>query len=226
LFALITIIWFAIRMPETLALENRIPFSLKRIASSVREILKTRPAFGYTLAAGLLSGVFLGYLNSSQQIFQEQYALGELFPLYFATVSLSLGSASFMNTRLVMRYGMIKLVRVALGTVFGLAVIFLGVSIALEGQPPLGLLMAYLMVSFFCTGILFGNINALAMQPLGRLAGIGAAVVGSLSTLISMLLGMLIGRSYNGTVIPLVAGMAILTGISIFVIRWAAAKPE
>jgi DHA1 family bicyclomycin/chloramphenicol resistance-like MFS transporter len=226
LFALITIIWFAIRMPETLALENRIPFSLKRIASSVREILKTRPAFGYTLAAGLLSGVFLGYLNSSQQIFQEQYALGELFPLYFATVSLSLGSASFMNTRLVMRYGMIKLVRVALGTGFGLAVIFLGVSIALEGQPPLGLLMAYLMVSFFCTGILFGNINALAMQPLGRLAGIGAAVVGSLSTLISMLLGMLIGRSYNGTVIPLVAGMAILTGISIFVIRWAAAKPE
>jgi DHA1 family bicyclomycin/chloramphenicol resistance-like MFS transporter len=84
--------------------------------------------------------------------------------------------------------------------------------------------MAYLMLSFFCTGILFGNINSLVMQPLGHLAGIGAAAVGSVSTLISMLLGMLIGRSYDGTVLPLVVGTTILAGISIFVIRWAASK--
>jgi DHA1 family bicyclomycin/chloramphenicol resistance-like MFS transporter len=223
-FALITLLWFALRIPETLTPENRVPFSLKQILSSIREILKIRPVLGYTLTAGLLNGIFLGYLNSSQQIFQEQYALGDLFPIYFATISLSLGMASLLNARLVMRYGMIKLVQWALGTVFGLAVIFLGVSLALAGQPPLMMLMAYLMVSFFCTGILFGNINALAMQPLGRLAGIGAALVGSLSTLISMLLGMVIGRSYNGTVLPLVVGMTILTGISIFVIRWTASK--
>ena len=132
--------------------------------------------------------------------------------------------ASFLNARLVMRYGMLKLVHWALVTVFGLAVIFSGVSFVLAGQPPLWLFMAYLMLSFFCTGILFGNLNALAMQPLGHLAGIGAALVGSLSTLISMLLGILIGQAYNGTVSPLVFGMAILTGISIFVIRWADVK--
>lgn len=224
LFALVTILWFALRIPETLAAENRASFSLGRIVNSVQEILKIRSATGYTVAAGLLNGIFLGYLNSSQQIFQEQYALGKLFPIYFATISISLGMASFLNARLVMRYGMISLVRWALTIVFVLAVIFLGISIMLAGQPPLWSLMAYLMVSFFCTGILFGNINALAMQPLGRLAGIGAAVVGSLSTLISMLLGMLIGHSYDGTVLPLAIGMAVLTGISIFVIRWAASK--
>jgi DHA1 family bicyclomycin/chloramphenicol resistance-like MFS transporter len=223
-FALITIVWFALRMPETLAQENRAPFSLKRIANSIREILKIRPALGYTLTGGLIHGVFLGYLNSSQQIFQEQYALGELFPLFFAIISLSLGMASLLNARLVMRFGMIKMVRWALGIVFGLAVIFLGISIAFAGQPPLLILMAYLMVSFFCTGILFGNLNSLAMQPLGHLAGIGAAVVGSISTLISMLLGMVIGRSYDGTVLPLIIGITILTGISIFVVRWAASK--
>ena len=224
LFALITILWFAVRIPETLAPENRVPFSLKQIVNSTQEILKIRPTLGYTLTAGLLSGYFLGYLNSSQQIFQEQYALGEMFPLCFAIISLSLGMASFMNARLVMRYGMLKLVRVALGILFGLAVIFLGISILLAGHPPLWLLMVYLMVFFFCTGILFGNINALAMQPLGRLAGIGAAVVGSLSTLISMLLGMLIGRSYDGTILPLVVGMTILTGTSIFIVRWASSN--
>lgn len=225
-FALITLVWFAIRMPETLALENRIPFSLKRISNSIREILKIRTTLGYILAAGLLNGVFFGYLNSAQQIFQEQYALGKLFPLYFATISLSLGTASFLNARLVLRYGMRQLVRVALVSVFGLAIVFLGVSLAFSGQPPLWSLMTYLMLSFFCTGIIFGNINAMAMQPLGHLAGIGAAVVGSITTLISMVLGMVIGRSYNGTILPLVIGMAILTGFAIFIVRWTESKPS
>jgi len=224
LFALVTVVWFGLRIPETLALENRIPFSAKRIWNSTLVILKIRPALGYTVVGGLIQGVFLGYLNSSQQIFQEQYALGDRFPIYFAIISLSLGMASLLNARLVMRYGMTNLVQWSLRTVFGLAVVFLGIAIALAGQPPLWSLMAYLMISFFCIGILFGNINALAMQPLGHLAGIGAAVVGSLSTLISMLLGTLIGRGYNGTVLPLVVGMVVLTGISIFGIRWAASK--
>jgi DHA1 family bicyclomycin/chloramphenicol resistance-like MFS transporter len=194
------------------------------MGESIREIIHNRAVLGYTLTVGLLQGAFLGYLNSSQQIFQEQYALGERFPIFFAIISLSLGTASLLNTRLVIRYGMKKLVRFSLGTVFSLTIFFLGVSIVLSGQPPLWSLMAFLMLSFFCTGIIFGNINAMAMQPLGHLAGIGAAVVGSLSTLISMLLGILIGQSYNGTILPLVIGMVVLSGASGLVIRWAASK--
>jgi DHA1 family bicyclomycin/chloramphenicol resistance-like MFS transporter len=220
-FALITVFWFALRIPETLAQENQAPFSLKRIIDSIQVIFKIRPVLGYALIAGLISGFFLGYLNSSQQIFQEQYALGDLFPLYFAIISLSLGMASLLNARLVMRFGMIKLVQWALRTIFGLAAIFLWISIVFGGQPPLWGLMAYLMMSFFCTGILWGNLNALAMQPLGHMAGVGSAVTRSFSSLISLVLGTLIGRSYNGTILPLVLGMAILTGIALFVIRWA-----
>ena len=220
-FALITVAWFSFRMPETLSPENKKSFSAKRIWNSVLDFLKIRASFGYTLTVGLVQGVFLGYLNSSQQIFQEQYALGDKFPLYFATISLSLGTASFLNTRLVMRFGMRKLARWALGAVFSLAIVFLFITIPLQGNPPLWVLMTYLMVSFFCTGILFGNINALAMQPLGHMAGLGAAVVGSLSTLISMMLGTFIGQNYNGTILPLVIGMVVLTGIANFVIRWA-----
>jgi DHA1 family bicyclomycin/chloramphenicol resistance-like MFS transporter len=224
LFALITLIWFALRIPETLDLKNQIPFSLRRITTSTKEILRIRPAWGYTISAGLINGIFLGYLNSSQQIFQELYILGDLFPLFFAIVSFSLGLASFLNARLVMRYGMTKLVSWAARIEFGSAFVFLGISIILAGRPPLWGMMAYLMLSFFCTGILFGNMNALAMRPLGHLAGIGSAVVGAFSTLISMLLGTMIGRSYNETVLPLVVGMTVLSGISLFVIRWAESK--
>ena len=221
LMALIALLWFALRMPETLAPEDRAPFSLRRIASATLEIVRNRTAIGYTVSAGLVSGAFLGYLNSSQQIFGEQYALGELFPLFFAVISLSVGVASLLNTRLVMRFGMRFLVWWSLILIVGLSVLAFAVALLAGGQPALWFLMAYIMSAFFCVGILFGNQNSLAMEPLGHLAGIGAAVVGSLSTFISMPLGTIIGQNYNGTVLPLIAGLGLLSGLSILVVRWA-----
>jgi len=224
LLAIITLAWFALRLPETLAPENRAPFSLGRIISATREILKTRSSLGYTVSAGLISGAFIGYLNSSQQIFQEQFALGELFPLFFAVIALSIGVASLLNTRLVIRFGMRFLVSWSLIMIFALSLIALLIALLTAGQPPLWLFMTYLMLAFFCVGILFGNQNSLAMEPLGSMAGIGAAIVGSLSTLISMPLGTIIGQSYNGTILPLIVGMAVLAGIAILVVRWAEAN--
>jgi len=226
LMALITIIWFALRMPETLSPEKRTPFSLQRIIKTTIEIIKIRPAFGYTVSAGLISGAFLGYLNSAQQIFQEHYALGERFPLYFALIALSIGMASFLNARLVLRLGMRFLVWWSLVAIIGLAALALGIAVMTSGQLPLWLAITYLMSTFFCVGILFGNQNSLAMEPLGHLAGIGAAVVGSLSTLISIPLGTFIGQSYNGTVVPLIIGIAVLSGLSLGVVHWANANPK
>jgi DHA1 family bicyclomycin/chloramphenicol resistance-like MFS transporter len=152
--------------------------------------------------------------------------LGRLFPLYFAILALALGSASFTNGRLVMRYGMRLLSQLALLTLGGLSLIYWALAYGWAGQPPLWTLMIYLLISFFCVGILFGNLNALAMEPLGHIAGVGAAVVGSLSTLISLLLGTLIGQSYNGTILPLVGGFAILSLTTMVVIRWTEARRQ
>lgn len=221
LLAIIVLIWFATRQPETLAPENRVSFSLKRIVKATIEIIKIRPALGFTVTSGLVSGAFIGYLNSAQQVFQEQYALGERFPLYFSAIAFSIGLASFLNARLVVRYGMRFLVQTSLFVITGLSVVVFGLALMMAGQPPLWLLIMYLMLSFFCVGILFGNMNALAMEPLGNVAGLGSAIVGSLSTLISVLLGTMIGQAYNGTVLPLIAGLGILAGLSIFVVHWA-----
>ena len=226
LIALITIVWFALRMPETLPPEKRTPFSLRRIVNASIEIIKIRAALGYTISIGLISGAFLGYLNSAQQIFQEGYSLGERFPMYFALIALSIGIASFLNARLVIRFGMRFLVRWSLIVILGLATMTLGIVITTSGQLPLWLVMSYLMSTFFCVGILFGNQNSLAMEPLGHLAGIGAAVVGSISTLISIPLGTLIGQSYNGTVVPLIMGVAVLSGLSLGVVHWVKTKTK
>jgi len=105
--------------------------------------------------------------------------------------------------------------------ILALALVIFPVALLFNGHPPLWLLMTYIMMSFFCVGILFGNQNSLAMEPLGHLAGIGAAIVGSLSTMISMPLGTFIGQNYNGTVLPLIAGLAIMSALALFVVRWA-----
>ncbi len=213
--------WLALRQPETLAVERRQPFQIARILRAFREVFANRIALGYTIMAGLVSGAFIGYLNSAQQIFQEQYGLGAQFPFYFATLALALGAASYLNARLVMRFGMRNLSRWALFVLGGLALTFLLFAAMVAGQPSLWLLMLYLLCSFYAVGILFGNLNSQAMEPLGHIAGVGAAVVGSLSTLLSAILGAAIGQSYNGTVLPLVAGFLLLSLASLVVYWWA-----
>lgn len=226
LLAIIMLLWFGIRQPETLLPSQRLPFSLREIARGFREVCTTRIAFGYTMVAGLVSGAFIGYLNSAQQIFQDQYGVGTQFPLYFGLLAVGNGVASYFNARFVMRYGMKRLSYWAMLALTGLSLAFLAITYALAGHPPLWMLMTYLIVTFFAIGILFGNLNSLAMQPLGHIAGIGAAVVGSLSTFLSVQLGTMIGLAYNGTILPLVGGFAILSVISIVIMHWTHQSKE
>lgn len=213
--------WFALRQPETLTIEHRIPFRPGRISHAFREVFTNRIALGYTIIAGLISAPFIGYLNSAQQIFQGLYSLGAQFPFYFAILAVSLGAASFSNAQLVMRFGMRMLSRWSI-IIIGIAgILFFVFALAMAGHPPLWTLMGYLLLTFFAVGILFGNLNARAMEPLGHIAGVGAAVVGSLSTLLSALLGAVIGQSYNGTVLPLVGGFVLVSIVSLLVMRWA-----
>ena len=213
-------VWFTIRQPETLPPERRIPFSPARVLSGFREVLTNRTALGYTVVAGLVFGAFIGYLSTAQQVFQVQYGLGKLFPLYFALLAVALGVASLVNARLVMRYGMKPLSRWALTVMGVLSIGFFIVSYLAAGHPPLSALVAYLLVVFFCEGILYGNMNALAMEPLGHIAGVGAAFVGALSLLISIAGGTLIGQAYDGTILPLVAGFGVCGIAALVVMYW------
>ncbi len=218
---LIVTIWFALRQEETLPAERRMPLALGRIATAAREVVSHRPAIGYTVAAGLVFGALIGYLTTAQQILQQQYVLGPRFPLYFAMVAFAIGAASFTNASLVLRYGMRTLSTWSLRGIFLVSLVFVAIAARWSGQPPLSALMAYLMASFFGIGLLFGNLNALAMQPLGRIAGTGAAIVGGTSMLLSLVLGTAIGQIYDGTVLPLVAGFAVLSACAMLVCWWA-----
>lgn len=219
--SLIALIWFTIRQPETLPRQHRMPFSTKRILNGFVEVCTNRLSLGYTLAAGFMLAVLLSYLNCAQQIFQEIYHLGRQFPFYMAVISLSVGGASFVNSRIVMRLGMRALSYRAVIFFIILMVLYLAVTIQMGGDSPLWLMMLCFILSFFCLGILFGNLNAIAMGPLGHIAGIGAAVIGSLTSLISSPLSVIVGRYYNGTTVPLAMGFVILGVFTLTAMYWS-----
>ena len=185
------------------------------LRSTIVEVCSNRVAIGYTIITGIIFSAFLGYLSSSQQVFQQQYGLGHYFPLYFAMLASAIGFSSYVNGRIVMRVGMRRPTLIALSSLMLLSILFYGSSWMSDGHPAFWLLTAYFVAAFLCVGTLFGNLNALAMQPLGHIAGIGASVVGSLSTLIAVPCGIYIGQSYSGTVLPLVGGFTICSGLAL-----------
>ena len=219
--AAIAFAWLAVRQPETLPPERRRAFSPSAIGRAVIEIVRIRAALGYTLATGFVFAPFVAYMSSAQQIFQQAYHTGALFPAYFAVLALATGGALLVNGRLVVRYGMRRLTAVAAGAVTLVSVVAWAGALAFEGLPPLWLFIAYLMSVFVCVGFMFGNLSALAMEPLGHVAGAGAAVVSSLSTLIALPLGILVGQRFDGTMYPFIGAFAIFGAATYAANVWA-----
>ena len=219
--AAVALAWLALRQPETLPAKYRRPFSPRVIARGVAEVVRIRASLGYTLASGFVFAPFIAYLSSAQQIFQQAYDTGALFPAYFASLALAVGAALLVNGRLVMRHGMRRLCKVASTLVAAVSLAAWGAAFAFDGLPPLWLFMVYLASVFVGVGVLFGNLSALAMEPLGHIAGVGAAVVTSLGTLVSVPLGMFIGQRFDGTMYALIVAFALFGAAAHGALRFA-----
>ncbi len=208
--AILVLLWFARRQPETLMAQDQRSFDPSEIWKGVLEIIGTRVTLGYTIATGFAYGMFVGYLGSAQQVFAVTFQVGDLFVVYFAFASASLGIASLVNASLVMRFGMRFLTWVALLALTGISFGFWALLPLFTGIPPLAMFLIWQLSTFFCVGIIFGNLNALALEPLGHMAGLGAGFIGSIATFISLPLAAVIGQQFDGTVFPLVSGFALL----------------
>lgn len=216
---LTSLAWYLVRQQETLKAENRIQLSATSMLDALSFVLKNRQSIGYTVAAGIISGPFVFYLSSASHLLSDSYGLGEWFPLYFSALTISFAISSYINGKQVMKLGMRYLSRIALIVISLSAALFLTVSIYYNGHPSLMILTVYLLVTFFCLALIFGNLNSLAMEPLGKSAGLGSAIVGSLSTIIAALIAVFIGMFFNGSVFPLVIGFGT-AGISSLALTW------
>ena len=219
-------IWYGIRQPESLPKEARRKFSSRKLWEGAKEVFMTRISLWYTVAAGFIYGAFLSYLFTSPQIFEDQFGIVDHFPRYFGALALVLGAAGFVNSKLVMTLGMRKLCRWALivqAVASGTALL---IAVFGAGSVSLPVFLVWAFFAFFTMGLLFGNFNAIAMEPLGHIAGIGSAFVSFISTGISLVIGQSLGWIYDGTVYGLLAGFFALAIISIVVMRLADRKLE
>jgi DHA1 family bicyclomycin/chloramphenicol resistance-like MFS transporter len=219
-------IWYGLRQPESLPKTARRRFSSRKLWEGAKEVFMTRVSLWYTIAAGFIYGAFLSYLFTSPQIFEDQFGIVDNFPYYFGALALVLGAAGFVNARLVMSWGMRKICRRALTVQAIASFIALCVALLGTGSVSLPIFLIWAFFAFFTMGLLFGNFNAIAMEPLGHIAGIGSAFVSFISTGISLVIGLSLGWVYNSTVYPLLAGFFGLAIVSIVVMRLADRKLE
>ncbi|SNZ05339.1 multidrug effflux MFS transporter [Cohaesibacter gelatinilyticus] len=212
-------LWLAIRQRETLLPERRILVTPSNLWDGTCQTFRTPTALGYMLASGIIFGPFVGYLSSAQQIFQSVYGVGQAFPYYFAALALSIGLASMLNGRIVMSIGMVPLVRIALTTSTVVAAAFLTASYFYDFVPPFGLFVVSFILLFFANGILFGNLNSLAMEDVGEIAGIASAIIGAISTFLAMFIAWIIGRFYDETLLPLTVAFVISGLLTLFIVK-------
>lgn len=220
LMAIVVATWMTLRLAETLNVEDRKTLDGKTLWNSLCVVVTNKTTLGYTFCAGFVYSAMVAYLSTAQQIFQDYYQVGALFPVYFAVSALSIGLASVINSKIVKKYGMRPICHYALLGMMVSAAVFLLAAFLNHNHVSLLGFMIYAPVNFFCLGLLFGNFNAIAMEPMGKYAGIAAAFIGSFSSLISVILGTLIGQSYNGTLVPIVAGFFTLTAVSFLLQVW------
>lgn len=207
-FGILVMLWFWLRQPETLKNKYRIPYRLTIFKTGTIAFFKIKKAIVYTLLSGLITGSFMVYLSTSQRIFEKQYNLKEEFPLIFASIAIAVGLSTFMNSQLVVKFGMRRIVNIAmLSFVF---VAFVYVLIFNSGiNPNVEILIGFFALQFFTVGFIFGNLRALAMEPMGHIAGIGSALNGFISTVMAVPIADYIGKFVIDSVTPLFMGFLV-----------------
>ncbi len=211
-------IWFALRQKETLKEENRQVFSAKVVFHNYIAVTEHRLSLAYTLASGLVTGAFIAFLSASQPIFDRLYGVADDFVYYFATLAIAIGLASFLNSRLVLRFGMRKLSMMSLSIITLLSMVFIAYDLSTPGNPALFVMMSFFSAIFFCMGILFGNLNAQAMEPLGDLAGVGASFVGSVGMFIGLPIGIISGQMLDQSLMPVLLTLLMCSFGSLVII--------
>ncbi len=220
-FSAVIMLWMGLRQPETLAVTKRRPLHVATLWSATKELAQHRVVVISTLVQTLTLGALFATLSSMHGIFELRFDRAESFPLWFAFIALASMSGSILNSRIVMSFGMRRVIVLTFTAQLGLTILCL-VAVS-TGLMPEGLAFpAHLLWSiglFSMLGLTLGNLNALAMEPVGHIAGLAASVISALATVGSVLLAIPVGLAFNGTLVPLLGGVTVLIAAALTLMR-------
>ncbi len=166
-------------LPESLPPARRRTEGVGGALRSYRVLLRDRQFVALAVLPGLGMGALMSYVAGSPFVFQEQYGLSETaFALLFAVNGLGLVLGAQVNASLVRRFAPLHIMRVAVPTALGLAVVLF--VVARGDLGGLGGLMVPLWLLLTVNSVLPPNASALALSRHGERAGSAAAVIGAL----------------------------------------------
>jgi DHA1 family bicyclomycin/chloramphenicol resistance-like MFS transporter len=203
-FAALVLAWTALRLSETLPVGRRVAISVKNLRESYRLTLTNRFSAGYSIAASLTFGGIIAFVSSSQQIFVDEFGAGDRFTLLFGICAGAMGLASFANSRLVERLGTRLISQSAVLALIALSLLHL--IVIYSGLETLTSYIVVQALSMTCIGLCGSNFGAMAMEPVGHIAGTASSVQGFITSIGAVLVGSAIGQSYAGTTMPLAIG--------------------
>jgi DHA1 family bicyclomycin/chloramphenicol resistance-like MFS transporter len=224
-YGAILAIWMAFRLPETLAPDRRRPLSVTKIGGAVWTTLRMRQSIGNTISQTLLMGALFAFINSIQQIVFDVFGRPELIGIVFACVAGPMVFSSYANTRLVMRFGSKRLLLIALSAFTALALLHLVAAEAVVRESIwMFVILQGATMSLF--GLIGANAGALAMEPLGHIAGTASSVQGVITTIGGALIGFAIGQLFNGTTLPFLMGFSLCGAAALAAAFWANHDPS
>jgi MFS transporter, DHA1 family, multidrug resistance protein len=210
-FAAAVFLWVLLRLPEPLHPEYRLTLTGNHIVHAAALVLGNRTSLCYTLAVTVLFGSILAYVGMVPQIFEYAFHRAGLMPAMFALCASSMGVTAFLNSRIVERVGMRIISH--LGLLLFITITGVHVLIAGLGLERLWTFVVLQSATMACIGLTASNFGAMAMEPVGSVAGIGASLQGFISTFGGAVVGALIGRQFNGATLSLASG-AFACGLS------------
>ena len=218
-FGAVVAVWVAFRLPETLHEEDRTPIVPSRIARNFGVALRSRDGMGYACAMTFLIGALFGFVNSVQQVFEQVFGQPKVFPIAFALMAGCMSLSSLTNAWLVGRMGMRPVSHRAL--IGFIAINVVHAAIAITGHETIVTFSLLQAAAMFAFGLMSGNFGAMAMEPLGHVAGAAASLQGTVSALGGSLIGFYIGQQFNRTTVPIALGYALCGCLTLLCVLYA-----
>jgi DHA1 family bicyclomycin/chloramphenicol resistance-like MFS transporter len=203
--AVVVGLW-TVRLPESLDPANRLTLRFDSIVVATKTVVTNRQTISYTLAMTFLFGVFMSYLASSELIISDVFDRADQFPYVFGGLASVMGAAMLVNAAIVSRVGLRRLVHgIMVGYLVG-STGLVALAITTDGRPEFWVFLIAMVVMLSMHALLIPNFNTLAMNPMGKVAGTAAALIGTISTALGAALGFILDRAFDGTVLPFAVG--------------------
>jgi len=221
IFALFGGTWLALRQPETLPREGRHPLRIGIVWLALKETLRRPEVRLYIAVLTLGTGQMFALISSVQPIYDQSLGMADSFAFWFMATALLAGTGTIVNAALVMRLGMRRLAITAYAAQGVISLVLVAAEIAglVPAEAAFPVFFAWSVSVFFMVGLTFGNLNSLALQPLGHIAGTAASVIGAISTILGVVIAVPIGLAFNGSPMPLYVGTGVCSALAYLLMR-------